>query len=127
MNPSSNLALENVATLAESVDLGRLTDLIKMLDSLVRDGLLSPNGAGRGTVYFLPWQRRSTATVFDIADQAGAPPEFAAIPPELAALSPELVLTTSTVVQPLLDWSAISPALQAQLVELVQCCILFRT
>ena len=100
-------------------------DLTKMLGGLVREGLLSPNGAGRGTVYFLPWQRRSSVTVFDTTDQTGAPPEFGAIPPELAgqppelaALSPELVSTTSTVVQPLLDWSAISPALQAQLVEL---------
>ena len=100
-------------------------DLTKMLGGLVRDGLLSPNGAGRGTVYFLPWQRRSTATVFDITDQAGAPPELGSIPPELAgqppelaALSPEPVSATASVVQPLLDWTAISPAIQARLVEL---------
>ena len=100
-------------------------DLTKMLGGLVRDGLLSPNGAGRGTVYFLPWQRRSTATVFDITDQAGAPPELGSIPPELAgqppelaALSPEPVSATATVGQPLLDWTAISPAIQAQLVAL---------
>jgi ATP-dependent DNA helicase RecG len=98
-----------------------------MLGRLVRDGLLLPNGAGRGTVCFLPWQRRSAATVFDITDEAGAPPELGSIPPELAgqppelaALSPEPVSTAATVVQPLLDWTAIPPAIQAWLIELGQ-------
>ena len=102
-------------------------DLTKMLGGLVRDGMLLPNGSGRGTVYFLPWQRRSTATIFDITDQAGQPPELGAIPPELAGQPPELevpspesVATTATVIQPLLDWTAIATPLQIQLTELGQ-------
>ncbi|KQM77410.1 RNA-binding domain-containing protein [Xylophilus sp. Leaf220] len=100
-------------------------DLTKMLGSLVRDGLLLPDGAGRGTVYFLPWQRRLTATVFDIADEAVAPPELGVITPELAGQSPELAaqppepaLAGGAVVQPLLDWATVLPAIQAQLIEL---------
>lgn len=100
-------------------------DLTKMLGSLVRDGLLTPDGAGRGTVYFLPWQRRLKATVFDIADEAVAPPElgsitpeFAGQSPELTALSPEPVSERVPVVQPLLEWATLSPAIQAQLTEL---------
>lgn len=100
-------------------------DLTKMLGGLVRDGLLFPDGAGRGTVYFLPWQRRLKATVFDIADEAVAPPELGAITPELAgqspeqvALSPEPALAQAAVVQPLVDWATLSPAIQAQLIAL---------
>lgn len=100
-------------------------DLTKMLGGLVRDGLLLPNGAGRGTIYFLPWQRRSTATVFDLADQAGEPPELGSIPPELTgqppelvAPSPELVPAAAIFVQPLLEWGVIAPAIRAQLTEL---------
>ncbi|WP_218509567.1 RNA-binding domain-containing protein [Variovorax sp. dw_308] len=99
-------------------------DLTKMLGGLVRDGLLSPDGAGRGTVYFLPWQRRLTATVFDIADEAVAPPELGAVTPEPAGQSPELVALSpepalaKAPVQPLLDWATLSPAIQAQLTDL---------
>lgn len=106
-------------------------DLTKMLRGLVRDGFLVPDGAGRGMVYFLPWQRRSAVTVFDLADQGGSatsaevvPPELASVPPELAAVPPELVAVTpelgppaSAPVWPYLDWSALPEALQAQLIE----------
>jgi len=106
-------------------------DLTKMLRGLVRDGFLVPDGAGRGMVYFLPWQRRLAATVFDLADQAGSaasadvvppelvaiPPELVAIPPELAAVPPELASPASALVGPYLDWSALPEALQTQLIE----------
>jgi len=106
-------------------------DLTKMLRGLVRDGFLMPDGAGRGMVYFLPWQRRSAVTVFDLADQAGSaassdvvppelvgmPPELVAISPELAAAPPELASPASALVGPYHDWSALPEALQTQLVE----------
>jgi ATP-dependent DNA helicase RecG len=102
-------------------------DLTKMLGGLVRDGALLPNGAGRGTVYFLPWQRRSATAVFDGADQAGVPPELGAItpelqpkPPELAALPPEPEPKALPPIQPYLDWAAMPPALQDQLMELAR-------
>lgn len=106
-------------------------DLTKMLRGLVRDGFLVPDGAGRGMVYFLPWQRRSAATVFDLADQTdfvasadvvppelvAIPPELGAMPPELAAIPPELVAPASALAGPYLDWSALPEALQTQLIE----------
>lgn len=93
-------------------------DLTKMLRGLVRGAFLVPAGAGRGMVYFLPWQRRSTATVFDLADVvapelADVPPELAAVPPELAAVPPELGAPAG----PYLDWSALPEALRTQLIE----------
>ncbi len=39
-------------------------DITKMLARLVKDGLLVPDGVGRGMVYFLPWQARSEASLF---------------------------------------------------------------
>jgi hypothetical protein len=82
-------------------------------------------------VYFLPWQRRSAATVFDLADQAGSatsadvvppelagvPPELVAVPPELVAVPPELGSSASPAIGPYLDWSALPEALQTQLIE----------
>ncbi len=97
-------------------------DLTKMLGSLVRDGLLLPNGSGRGTVYFLSGQRPSMAAVFDASDQTGVPPELGLIPPELPIKSPELkeippelAQTTLPLEGTLLDWSSMPPSLQAEL------------
>jgi predicted HTH transcriptional regulator len=106
-------------------------DLTKMLRGLVRDGFLVSDGAGRGMVYFLPWQRRSAATVFELADQAGTatsadvvppelaavPPELVAVPPELAAVPPELGSPAPAPTGPYLDWSALPEALQTQLIK----------
>ena len=113
-------------------------DLTKMLRGLVRDGFLVPDGAGRGMVYFLPWQQRSSVTVFDLADQGGSatsadvvppdlaavppelvavPPELVAVPPELVTIPPELASPASALAGPYLDWSAIPAALQTQLLE----------
>ena len=88
-----------------------------MLAGLVRDGLLVSDGAGRGMVYFLPWQKQSAILLFDAGDQlreADSPvisPELSAITPELSAITPELT-------GPHLDWSALLPELQTMLVEM---------
>ena len=92
-------------------------DITKMLAGLVRDGLLVSDGAGRGMVYFLPWQKQSAILLFDAGDQlreADSPvisPELSAITPELSAITPELTA-------PHLDWSALLPELQTMLVEM---------
>lgn len=39
-------------------------DITKMLAHLVKDGLLAPDGIGRGMVYFLPWQARGDVAIF---------------------------------------------------------------
>ena len=85
-------------------------DITKMLAGLVRDGLLVSDGAGRGMVYFLPWQKQCAILLFDAGDQlreADSP----VISPELSAITPELTA-------PHLDWSALLPELQTMLVEM---------
>lgn len=61
-------------------------DLTKLLAHLVRDGFLVSDGAGRGTVYFLPGQAPTDEGLFDMGGcrAAGEPPELGALPPELA-------------------------------------------
>lgn len=98
-------------------------DLTKMLGNLVRDGLLLSDGSGRGTVYFLPWQRRP-ATTFDLAgEEAGAgagakPPELGTQPPELGGKPPELAGSAAASSVSYLDWAAIPEALQQELMAL---------
>ncbi len=103
-------------------------DLTKLLGNLVRDGLLASDGAGRGMVYSLPWQRQAMAGAFSAMDEvqaplasglaaegvgakppelAGKPPELSPKPPELAAKPPELLT--------FLEWAAIPADLQAEL------------
>ena len=71
-------------------------DITKMLASLVRDHLLTTQGAGRGMVYFLPWQGQIAAMSFVSGDElasspdVGLTPELGALTPELSALTPEL-------------------------------------
>ena len=86
-------------------------DITKMLARLVKDGLLEPDGVGRGMVYFLPWMTRPSPAGFagdqpEISARHGSgpkqgsltpeletlPPELGALPPELGALPPELDL-----------------------------------
>ena len=99
-------------------------DITKMLAGLVRDGLLVSDGAGRGMVYFLPWQKQSAILLFDAGDQlreADSPvisPELSAITPELSAITPELSAITPELTGPHLDWSALLPELQTMLVEM---------
>ena len=99
-------------------------DLTKLLGALVRDGFLVSDGAGRGMVYFLPWQQYRAAAAFELAEifkpeeggtqkppeLDGKPPELRGKPPELGSKPPEL--------PSYLDWDAIPPALQTQLREL---------
>lgn len=67
------------------------TDITKRLSRLVRDGLLAPDGTGRGTVYFLPWQAKA-GFLSGLDDSAGPRQSPALVPlsPELGALTPEL-------------------------------------
>ena len=68
-------------------------DLTKLLSRLARDGLLIPEGTGRGTVYYLPWQAKdgSRSDLEALGDlSAGSTPEFPGLAPELSALTPEL-------------------------------------
>jgi len=76
-------------------------DITKMLAGLVRDGLLTTQGAGRGMVYFLPWQTQMTLRMFEGTESpltpelAGLTPELAGLTPELAGLTPELSQLTT--------------------------------
>jgi predicted HTH transcriptional regulator len=65
------------------------TDLSKMLARLVKDGLLVPDGIGRGMVYYLPWQDHRGVTLFENEGAAALPPELSFLPPELSLLPPE--------------------------------------
>ncbi len=99
-------------------------DLTKMLGILVRDGLLVPDGSGRGTVYFLPWQSRFAAG-FDLTENEATatpmvskPPELVTKPPELATKPPELGDSGAVSRGVYLDWDSIPEALQRELGEL---------
>lgn len=66
-------------------------DLTKMLGNLVREGLLYPDGVGRGMVYYLPWQKtQELELLFERSDQTFIPPKLRSIPPELPPVPPEL-------------------------------------
>lgn len=108
-------------------------DLSKLLANLVRDGLLTPKGAGRGMVYFLPWQRAGAESIFErpaelgqsdlepLPPELGAmPPELGALPPELGALPPELGNAPPSVGPLYLEWSGLPLALQGELTLLAQ-------
>lgn len=64
-------------------------DITKMLANLVRDHLLTTQGAGRGMVYFLPWQGQIAAMSFESGDEPGSSPDVG-LTPELGSLTPEL-------------------------------------
>ncbi len=116
-------------------------DLTKMLGSLVREALLVSDGAGRGMVYYLPWQRRSTSNVFEQAEQGppvpetsippeltsippeltSIPPELTSIPPELTSIPPELMDEPLTTVTPIyMDWADLSKELQSRLLQMAE-------
>ncbi len=92
-------------------------DITKMLAGLVRDGLLVSDGAGRGMVYFLPWQKQSAILLFDAGDQLRRA-DSVVISPELSAITPELSAITPELTARHLDWSALLPELQTMLVEM---------
>ena len=72
-------------------------DITKMLANLVRDGLLRTDGAGRGMVYYLPWQEHYSDAFADRASAdaklfqpGGITPEQKTLTPELPPITPEL-------------------------------------
>lgn len=100
-------------------------DISKMLAHLVRDGLLASDGAGRGMVYFLPWQKQHEDALFDLRMETGGtvknspiPPELGSIPPELNTIPPELGPIPPELPQQFLDWNDLPPELQLKLLEL---------
>lgn len=91
-------------------------DLTKMLGGLVRDNLLISDGAGRGMVYYLPWQRRSATNVFEPVEQGSAPSPAISIPPEQNTIPPELNNPALEVIATYLDWDDLPSSLQNQLI-----------
>jgi len=78
-------------------------DITKMFALLVRSRLLVSDGAGRGTVYFVPWHVDGQGLLFDgislrpseaastpIPAASALPQELSALPQELSALPQEL-------------------------------------
>ncbi len=63
-------------------------DITKMLASLVRDGLLTPQGTGRGMVYYLPWEPQAVSMGF-AAGETSLTPELSPLTPELSPITPE--------------------------------------
>ncbi|MDP2029897.1 MAG: putative DNA binding domain-containing protein [Thiobacillus sp.] len=93
-------------------------DITKMLAGLVRDGLLASDGAGRGMVYFLPWQKQREDALFDLrmgvtgsVNVNAIPPQLGSIPPQLGSIPPELT-------PQYIDWNDLPPGLQSELLEL---------
>jgi ATP-dependent DNA helicase RecG len=98
-------------------------DLTKMLANLVRDGLLIPHGAGRGMVYFLPWQKQFTGALFARSNGEEIetiPPELGSIPPELGSIPPELGPIPPELGPLYLDWQEVPAVLLAQLRDLAK-------
>ena len=83
-------------------------DLSKLLSRLVRDGLLTSQGAGRGMVYTLPWQRQILGAAFDGTDAVFEPPELRSKPPELSDTEARGQATY-------LDWDAMPEGLRQEL------------
>jgi len=94
------------------------TDISKMLARLVKDGLLEPEGVGRGMVYYLPWQEHQGATLFESEGTVSLPSQFSAIPPELGAIPPELGGLPPEHPTSYLEWSQLSAELQQELTSL---------
>ena len=90
-------------------------DLSKLLSRLVRDGLLTSQGAGRGMVYTLPWQRQILGAAFDGTDAVFEPPELRSKPPELRSKPPELSDTEARGQATYLDWDAMPEGLRQEL------------
>lgn len=93
-------------------------DISKMLSHLVRDGLLSSDGAGRGMMYYLPWQKQRQDSLFDLSvgvvsagNDNPIPPQLDSIPPELNSIPPELP-------PQYLDWNDLPEEFQLRLLEL---------
>jgi ATP-dependent DNA helicase RecG len=100
-------------------------DISKLLATLVRDGFLSAQGAGRGMVYFLPWQQSTTTLMFDSAESAigadltGKSPELRAKPPELSDKPPELD-NKPPEQRAFIDWASIAVEVKNELFALAE-------
>ena len=101
------------------------TDISKMLARLVKEGLLVTHGIGRGMVYYLPWQGRQEASLFESEGEAllphnlgTKPPELYVKPPELYVKPPELGTKPPELPASYLDWSQLDLALQQELTRL---------
>ena len=95
------------------------SDITKMLGRLVKEGLLVSDGAGRGTVYFLPWQDRRSAQLFG-ADVAPLPGELAGLPPEPSSIPPQLDALPQELSTLYLDWSELGEQAQHELTALAK-------
>lgn len=102
-------------------------DITKMLAGLVREEWLASAGTGRGMVYYLPWQKRSAAALFESNDVSPAsvvslPPQQGGLTPQLKDLTPQLEGLTPGLPTPLppvlLDWEAIPAEVLAELIRL---------
>ena len=121
---ASSEGLVNHARLLE-VCTDHRADVSKMLAKLAREELLQSDGAGRGMVYFLPWQREREDALFDLRTNvahlvrgSAIPPELNAIPPELGAIPPELGAIPPELRPQYLDWEDLPLALQTELLML---------
>ena len=95
-------------------------DITKMLGRLVKDGYLSPDGVGRGMVYFVPWMTRSITGQSFASDLAmttvSRPQELSVLPQELGSLPQEFGHITQELSQLLrADISDLSPDELAEL------------
>lgn len=98
-------------------------DLTKRLRALVQEGLLIPDGAGRGTVYFLPWQRPVSESLFDALQPTRGPVELAGEPRELPDQPQELRgepqrPDAAPEVPSFRQWPDVPPLLQAELLQI---------
>jgi hypothetical protein len=98
-------------------------DLTKRLRALVQEGLLMPDGAGRGTVYFLPWQQPINESLFDALDPSRGPVELAGEPRELPSQPQELPgepqgFEGTSEVPSFRQWQDVPPLLQAELLQI---------
>ena len=100
-------------------------DVSKILARLARDGVLLPDGTGRGMVYFLPWQKAREDALFDLRVEiaqavkgAGKPPESMPIPPGLTGIPPELGVKPPELMPQYVDWEDLPPELQNSLMEI---------
>ena len=85
-------------------------DITKLLASLVRDHLLVADGAGRGMVYCLPWNKQFAASFVErpaieaASQKTGVlTPESTPVTPEMASLTPEIESLTPEIASHVVD------------------------
>ena len=98
-------------------------DITKMLASLVRDEMLVSAGAGRGMVYFLPWQKQMPGRLFDGNEDSGDSPGKRDVATESGGLSSQFDGLSSNPPPPLSSnplWQSLPPDLQSLITALGQ-------